>query len=75
MSAGSITQIFDVLKGAKTSWPKRPEIFIPRGDAEFYNGTLYEVIISDFAITGGITGINGLSNGLPTLSANFLIIF
>ena len=32
------------------SWPKRPEIFIPRGDAEFYSGTLYEVIISDFAI-------------------------
>jgi hypothetical protein len=32
-------------------WPKRPEIFIPRGDSEFFNGTLYEVIISDFKIS------------------------
>ncbi len=39
-----------IWKFPKLSWPKRPEIFIPRGDAEFYNGTLYEVIISDFQI-------------------------
>ena len=40
-----------IWKFPKLSWPKRPEIFIPRGDSEFFNGTLYEVIISDFKIS------------------------